>query len=129
LNQLDTVSSILETKGLNREAEAFRDVVAHCTTSPDLGGLGLQTNSTIDEKDVNEVLFLVSAYIEALNSQDRYATTLEPLDARPQGRRGMTVTEKIFAAHDLERAGKVKPGDVIRVDVDWVIASELSWGV
>ena len=41
----------------------------------------------------------------------------------------MTLSEKIFAAHDIERKGEVKPGDMIRVDVDWIIASELSWSV
>jgi homoaconitase/3-isopropylmalate dehydratase large subunit len=39
----------------------------------------------------------------------------------------MTLAEKIFAAHDVERTGETKAGDVIRLDVDWVIASELSW--
>ena len=39
----------------------------------------------------------------------------------------MTLAEKIFAAHDVARRGEVRPGDVIRLDVDWVIASELSW--
>jgi homoaconitase/3-isopropylmalate dehydratase large subunit len=39
----------------------------------------------------------------------------------------MTLAEKIFAAHDVRGTGHVKPGDVIRLDVDWVLASELSW--
>lgn len=86
-------------------------------------------DDTLSEKNEMEVISFVEAYLEALNSQDRYQTELKPLDARPSGRRGMTLTEKIFAAHDVERKGEVKPGDVIRVDVDWVIASELSWGV
>ena len=41
----------------------------------------------------------------------------------------MTLGEKIFAAHDVERRGVLKPGDMVRVDVDFVIASELSWTV
>lgn len=41
----------------------------------------------------------------------------------------MTLTEKIFAMHDLDQRGSIKPDDMIRVDVDWVMASELSWGV
>jgi hypothetical protein len=41
----------------------------------------------------------------------------------------MTLSEKIFAAHDVERRGVLKPGDMVRVDVDFVMASELSWGV
>lgn len=41
----------------------------------------------------------------------------------------MTLSEKIFAAHDVERRGVLKPGDMARVDVDFVIANELSWTV
>jgi hypothetical protein len=41
----------------------------------------------------------------------------------------MTMTEKILAMHDVSRRGFVRPGDIIQVDVDWVIASELSWKV
>lgn len=41
----------------------------------------------------------------------------------------MTLSEKIFAMHDMEQKGSVKPGELIRIHVDWVIASELSWGV
>lgn len=41
----------------------------------------------------------------------------------------MTLSEKIFAMHDMEQNGSVKPGELIRIHVDWVIASELSWGV
>ena len=38
----------------------------------------------------------------------------------------MTLSEKIFAIHDVAQKGYVKVGDLIRVDVDWVIASEAS---
>lgn len=106
---------------------ALRDVIAHCLTSPDFGGLGFQLNLCLSSSETAEVLFLVGAYLESLNSTDRQKHPLQPLSSRPPGRRGMTLAEKIFAAHDVERRGQVKPGDVIRVDVDWVIASELSW--
>lgn len=112
-----------------REAEALQDVYNHCTSPVDFGGLALSPDSQLSEKDQTEILFLVSAYLESLNSVDRHRRLLEPLQERPKGRRGMTLAEKIFAAHDVERKGEVKPGDVIRVDVDWVIASELSWSV
>lgn len=41
----------------------------------------------------------------------------------------MTLAEKIFASHDVDGKGFVRPGDMIRVSVDWVMASEASWGV
>ncbi|KAF9874425.1 aconitase family protein [Colletotrichum karsti] len=39
----------------------------------------------------------------------------------------MNVTEKIFALHDVDRRGWVRTGDMIRVSVDWVMASEATW--
>jgi homoaconitase/3-isopropylmalate dehydratase large subunit len=40
----------------------------------------------------------------------------------------MTLTEKIFAAHDVERQGWVAPGRTMSVSVDWILASDASWG-
>lgn len=31
--------------------------------------------------------------------------------------------------HDLNQKGFVAPGDIIRVRVDWILASEVSWAV
>ncbi|KAI1148096.1 aconitase iron-sulfur domain-containing protein [Nemania diffusa] len=74
-----------------------------------------------------QILFLLSAYLEALKSAERSRDAPEPLRERPPGRRPMTMAEKIFAAHDASRKGWVKAGEVIQVDVDWILASELSW--
>jgi hypothetical protein len=41
----------------------------------------------------------------------------------------MNVTEKIFALHDVDSKGWVRPGETIRVAVDWIMASEASWHV
>jgi len=97
--------------------------------SPDFGGLGYSNGIPLDDQQEDEVLFLVSAWLEALNSADRSKSLPTPLTSRPAGRRGMTLSEKIFAAHDIEQNGFVTPGDVARVSVDWIMASELSWGV
>ncbi|PVI02551.1 aconitase iron-sulfur domain-containing protein [Periconia macrospinosa] len=113
--------------GHSREADALLEAYQHCKADPDFGGLGLSDSNVLNESQSNELLFYVSAYLEALNYQDRNATPRTPLRERPFGRRGMTLAEKIFAAHDVSGQGEVKPGDVIRLDVDWVIASELSW--
>ena len=95
----------------------------------DFGGLGYTPETNIQAQEESEVLFLASAWLESLNSADRSKIPIEPLSSRPAGRRGMTLSEKIFAAHDIDRKGQVKPGDIVRVDVDWIIASELSWSV
>ena len=127
LEALFEMKTSLEELERHREAEVLGDVYQHAINAVDFGGLALSPGQTLSESAENEVLFLLSAYLEGLNSADRQAAPVKPLQERPSGRRGMTVAEKILAAHDVERRGEVKPGDVIRVDIDWVIASELSW--
>lgn len=105
------------------------DVFSLSTLPIDFGGLGYSLDAELGAKEEAEVLFLVSAWLESLNSADRSKSPATPLLGRPKGRRGMTLSEKIFAAHDIARTGEVKPGDVVRVDVDWIMASELSWAV
>lgn len=42
--------------------------------------------------------------------------------------RPMTLTEKILYAHAVRPPeGGLKPGDIVRIKVDWTIASELAW--
>jgi homoaconitase/3-isopropylmalate dehydratase large subunit len=122
------LSEHLRLKGYANEADALLEARQRCITEPDFGGPGFSIEHEFNDADNAEVLFYVSAYLEALNYQDRSARPLLPLLTRPAGRRGMTLAEKIFASHDVSHKGEVKPGDVIRLDVDWVIASELSWG-
>ena len=86
-------------------------------------------DAQLDQTQDSEVLFLVSAWLEALNSADRSKAPANHLPSRPEGRRPLTLSEKIFAAHDIDRKGEVKPGDVVRVNIDWIMASELSWKV
>jgi hypothetical protein len=95
--------------------------------SADFGGLSLSPSIPLSSHEEASVLFLVSAWLESLNSADRAKSPPKPLPSRPAGRRGMTLSEKILAAHDVERRGVLKPGDMVRVDIDWVMASELSW--
>jgi hypothetical protein len=128
--QLTSLASVLGSSGHPLEAGALLEVHELGTTSTDFGGLGLHEDSQdLPGQDVSELLFLVSAQLEALNSAERAKAPVKPLSSRPPGRRGMTLSEKIFAAHDVDRKGEVKPGDMIRVDVDWIMASELSWKV
>lgn len=95
----------------------------------ELGGLGLTKTDSLAPEQEAEIIFLVSAWLESLNSTDRAKTPPKPRAARPPGRRGMTLSEKIFALHDISRKGWVAPSEVVRVDADWVIASEASWAV
>ncbi|KAF2122765.1 aconitase family protein [Lophiotrema nucula] len=128
LSSLRPLVSALQDNKQDREAQTLSEVTALCTKSPDYGGLGLNLDATLDDAQKKEVLFLISAWLESLNSQDRAKAPLPPLDSRPEGRRGMTVTEKIFAMHDVERRGWVAPGRTMSVSVDWILASDASWG-
>lgn len=132
LQTLETIANTLSSKGYVREAETLQDVLALSTCSPEFGGLGLSPELDVQtpSAQISEILLLVSAWLEALNSVDRYSKSdSNYLTTRPPGRRGMTLSEKIFAAHDITGKGSVKPGDVIIVDVDWIISSEAGWGV
>lgn len=131
LGHLETLVKFLNNHGHSREAGAITDVLTICSHPPDLGGLGLaiDTITQLSPDQESEVLFLVSAWLEALNSADRSKSPPTPLTRRPEARRGMTLSEKIFAMHDIDQNGSVAPGDLIRVNVDWVIASEASWAV
>ena len=110
-------------------ATALSEVVGQCTLHPNFGGYGLSTEAILTTKQENDVVFLCSAYLEAVKSEARAQSAPQPLLSRPAGRPGMTMSEKIFAAHDTSRRGWVKAGDVVQVDVDWVMASELSHAV
>ncbi|PKY06246.1 aconitase family protein [Aspergillus campestris IBT 28561] len=127
LHHLQQTSESLQTKGHPREATTLTDVLAICTQSPELGGLGLSTTDELTPEQQSEIQFLASAWLESLNSADRSKSPLTPLSSRPRGQRAMTLSEKIFAVHDIQRRGCVAPGELICVDVDWVIASEASW--
>ena len=129
LEQLKSLADILYSSNHIREAQTLSDIHALCILSPDFAGLGYDATAILSAHEESEVLFLASAWLESLNSDDRSRSPAQPLLLRPAGRRSMTVSEKIFAAHDIDGRGEVSPGDVIRVDVDWIMASELSWFV
>lgn len=127
LEQLKAFSALFKETGHTREGDILNHVAVLSTLPVELGGLGYKPDSILDTEQKDSVLFLLSAWMESLNSTDRVKSTPAHLSSRPEGRRGMTLSEKIFAAHDISGRGEVKPGDVIRVDVDWILASETAW--
>lgn len=129
LQHVENISKHLQDVGYPRESNTFVDVLSLCTLSPDMGGLGLSADTELNKEQEAEIEFLISAWLESLNSADRSKSPVPPLPSRPLGRRGMTLTEKIFAMHDIKRKGYVVPGEMICVDVDWIMASEASWAV
>ncbi|KAF9249740.1 hypothetical protein DTO027I6_9492 [Penicillium roqueforti] len=128
LQNLEYISTILRTDHTKqREVDVLTDVLGICYQPAMLGGLGINQPDSLTIQQQSEIFFLVDAWLESLNSADREKSMPCLLTHRPEGRRGMTVSEKIFAMHDLNHIGWVAPGDIIRVHVDWILASEVSW--
>ena len=128
IQDIERVAHRLTQLSYSREADVLLEVKRKCVSPRNFGGLGLDDASESDHQQRREVLFLCEAWLESLNAVDRASHRPPPLASRPEGRGGMTLTEKIFALHDVGQSGAVKPGQVIRIAVDWIMASELSWG-
>jgi hypothetical protein len=126
---LTSLAAEFSKQSLQQLSEALSEIAHRCVLSTDFGGYGLGEYSKLSPEDEEDVLFLSSAYLEALNAAARAKAPPPLLTVRPAARRGMTMSEKIFAMHDISRQGRVQPGDVVQVDVDWILASELSWKV
>ncbi|KAK4946095.1 hypothetical protein LTR10_014897 [Elasticomyces elasticus] len=127
LSFLRRLSTSLQGTGAVVVAGALEEAIQQCIAETDFGGYGLNEQETLHTSQEADVIFLCSAFLEALKSAARAGSKPQLLSQRPKGRRGMTMAEKIFAMHDVSRRGYVKPGDIIQVEVDWVLASELSW--
>lgn len=110
----------------------MRHVLHLCKTNTELGGLGLTDSAswdTVDPKTRSEIEFLIRVWLKAAEMEGHTRRLPEPLKGRQADRLPMTLCEKILCHHafSVPRRG-VAAGDVIRVSLDWVIASELSWG-
>ncbi|WYZ36326.1 hypothetical protein EsH8_XII_000076 [Colletotrichum jinshuiense] len=146
---LGSVENELRRREHVAEAETIAHVAQLCATDPELGGLGIiadavewgpdsaptETNdgSTTDKPVLQEVEFLVDAWLSAVTSREAASQQARPALRKrrgtPSNAHPMTLTEKILAYHafSLPSAKGVKPGDVVRVSLDWVIASEVAW--
>ncbi|KAK1996796.1 aconitase family protein [Colletotrichum falcatum] len=122
------LSAYLRRNGHEKESDAIQQTLSIATAPTNLGGMALSWNDPVAIEEANELLLLTSAWLESLNSAERYdGVVAAPLLSRPAGRPPMNVTEKIFALHDLSHGGYVRTGDIITISVDWVMASEASW--
>ncbi|KIV79205.1 hypothetical protein PV11_06776 [Exophiala sideris] len=111
------------------EAEALQQVYDKVVDSPNFGGLGLSEVAKATAHQYAEALFLVEAWLNAITSRERARDYLSFLGSPAPGTRPMTLAEKIFAQHVIgeKPVHGLRAGDVVRVGVDWILASELSW--
>ncbi|KAB8360661.1 hypothetical protein FH972_024399 [Carpinus fangiana] len=123
------IATILRSISKEREANALEDALYKVTASLSLGGLGLTDDSVPSSSQYTEALFLVEAWLESLKSQEQSNSFLSFNINSSHGILPMTLSQKIFAQHILGHlpAGGLAVGDVARVGVDWILASELSW--
>ncbi|OQU96221.1 Aconitase domain-containing protein [Cladophialophora immunda] len=127
---LRELASILAATGHGPESDMVEVVVERGLERKELGGLGLNCSQILGEGDIKELLFLVEAWLESLNSQERTHRSVRPgLQTRQATVRPMTLAEKIFVHHMAGGCpGRgVQEGDVITVAVDWVVTSEAGW--
>lgn len=120
------------------ESEAIQHVREICFAETDLGGLGLAPATSWYNEDVKrhidngQVGLLIDAWITTVNAAEqaaRTSPTYPPLKHTNPEARPMTIAEKILAHHafSIPSYDGVRPGDLVRVTIDWVISSEVTW--
>jgi hypothetical protein len=128
---LALVSFALRRVSKDREAGAIDQVLEKAVDKKAFGGLGLTKGAPAMSTDYEDVIFLTEAWLESLNSQDKSTNPFSTIDIRSEKTRPMNLAQKIFAHHTIGGCPieGLAIGDVVRVGVDWIIASELSWSV
>lgn len=131
---LSAIATSLESNHKGAEATALTDVVERITAEKNFGGLGIPLNPDfpVSEADYVDAAFIVDAMLLSLNAELSSRKYL-PVFPSPSDAAGpMTLAQKIFAQHLVgtnPTAGQLRAGTVIRVGLDWVLSSELSWQV
>ncbi|KAL3444271.1 aconitase iron-sulfur domain-containing protein [Aspergillus insuetus] len=132
---LTYLSAALDAIGRHDEATSLRHVLDLCRAPVDRGGLAcITSNSEFKEwptslVQLQSVRELIEAWLEALNATESATKLPPPLAVKAGGARPMTLAEKILAQHafSLHSSQGLRTGELVRVSVDWVVASELSW--
>ena len=117
------IQAVIKSADISQpQVKALEEVEYKLTLDVEHNGLGLSPDQALDEAQLKNVKHLVEAWLQA--SAHPLPTTYA-CTQRPVGRRGMTLGEKILAHHSVY--DYVQPGQVIFVNVDWVLSSEISW--
>ncbi|KAL4768701.1 aconitase iron-sulfur domain-containing protein [Aspergillus nidulans var. acristatus] len=130
---LTHLCTALETIGRHAEVSSLQHVLDLCRTTTDRGGLAIirdeSSGWTSGPTQLQSVQSLIEAWLEALNAAESATQLPAPLPAKTPNTWPMTLAEKILVQHafSLPSPQGVSVGELMRVSVDWVIASELSW--
>ncbi|KAL3472877.1 aconitase iron-sulfur domain-containing protein [Aspergillus californicus] len=132
---LTSLCAALDSAERHAEASSLQHVLDLCQTSTDRGGLGVidTTNDSpswpSNPTQLQSVQALIEAWLEALNATESATQMPPPLPTKAPTTWPMTLAEKILVQHafSLPSSRGVRVGELMRVAVDWVIASELSW--
>lgn len=127
---LTACSYELHNRNHLQEEQIILHVVDLCNTDVEVGGLGFRDRRWRDfpPEDLRRVLDLTESWLLTISSLKTPIPKLA-LPQKPVKRKPMTLTSKILAHHAISCAqtSHVTVGEVLRVNIDWVIASELSW--
>ncbi|KAL4865743.1 hypothetical protein BDV12DRAFT_174005 [Aspergillus spectabilis] len=130
---LTRLCTALDIIGRHEEASSLQHVLDLCRTTTDRGGMAVITDETSgwpsSPTQLQSVQSLIEAWLEALNATESAAQLPAPVPSKGPGTWPMTLAEKILVQHafSLPSPEGVRVGELMRVSVDWVIASELSW--
>ncbi len=127
---LSNLSSTLRSHGQDAEATIIDYVVEKAIDSPSHGGLGINVTAQPTSVQYAELLFLVSAHLTSLKSRSQARSYLSTISSPNPETQPMTLTQKIFAQHALSPISStgLTANTVLRAGVDWILASELTWG-
>jgi hypothetical protein len=131
---LNRLCEALDAVGRDAEAGAFRHALQLYHIDRELGALKHSesvSSRQLRNDSFEDLEFLVEAWLEALNSEESARKLPAPLPVKSSDTRAMTLAEKILAHHafSLPSSGGLKSGELVRISIDWIIASELSWVV
>jgi hypothetical protein len=133
---LSSIAASLEDDEKHAEATALKEAIERITADNQFGGLGINNGedgpTEPTETDYANSAFIVEALLLSLNSELHSRDFLTTSSTRFNGRKPMTLAEKIFAQHWIGKTSsseELQAAAVIRVGLDWVLSSELSWAV
>lgn len=130
---ISAIAATLECNRYTAEATALIDAVERITASKSFGGLGIRDghDALVADGDYENAAFIVEAMLLSLNAELSSCKFL-PSSGTRHAAGPMTLAQKIFAQHLVggnALQGQLQAGTVVRVGLDWVLSSELSWQV